>query len=503
MQDTAPPLVSERTAKLLKQSAALDFVLSELKPESSGRLLVPDLIAAQGGALMSLGTPRLCNDPESPRPGVAMPVARIEWNRITIYRQPSARPRDPDLQKKQAENLTRGTFNGYMSPATKRKFKGHVSTWLRSIMLYRRHVKRRWDPGRAYPTMVTLTLPVAQVHTDAEINRACLQPWLQIMKREYGIELYAWRAEAQENGNLHYHVIIDRYVPRRAITQSWNMAIDALEYRARYFEETGSLEPPSTEIHALKEKVQDKKTGEWKTVDPVDYLLDYFTDIPEQEDRSPDEDPENPPPRKLIGYYRNEKGVRCTYTTRPISGRVWGMADALREISPPTCFVNMEMLTALERATDQGDLRRFDQEHASVYFGKIALTLGRWDPGMWAVVQDYYIQIFGWLYPKQLPEEYLRSHPPSDPRGLWVDLSNYGFWYPPTLAERKDEWIAQNAETPGVQIDLRTNPAYLRAIPELRYKADRINRKAERLGIKDLHQRWVFRGPLSGSSSLS
>lgn len=439
---------------------------------------------------MSLGTSRFCNDPPSPRPIASYPVACIEWNRVTMYHEPKYKPRDPLAPSPNDSNLTRGQFNGYMSPATKRKFRRIASTWLRSIMLYRAEVKRKWDPGRAYPTMITLTLPVDQKHSDAEINRACLQPWLQMMRRDYEIDQYVWRAEAQENGNLHYHLIVDKYIPKRAITQSWNQMIDNLDYRSRYFEETGSLEPPSTEVHALKDKVKDPKTGEWRDVDPVDYLVDYLMDAAEVDPNEPAEKQEEGKPKKLIGYYRDKDGKRCTYTTRPITGRVWGMSDGLREIKEPKARASLQLIEALERGRDDGSIRRVDKEYATMYFGKVSVILGRSHPGAWQMIKQYYLQVFGHLYPRQLPPEHVKKYPPMDPHGLWIDLDNFAFHYPPTREEVVDRYNEQNPKDDRLECSWRTGKGYLQATPEWSWKVQRIKRKMERLGISGLYQRW-------------
>lgn len=439
---------------------------------------------------MSLGTSRLCNDPTPPRPWQIFPVACIEWNRVTMYHEPTVKPRDPNLAPPNGQNLTRGIFNGYMSPATKRKFRRIASTWLRSIMLYRAEVKRKWDPGRAYPTMITLTLPVQQVHSDREIYRECLMPWIQMMRRDYAIEQYVWRAEAQENGNLHYHVIVDRYIPKRAITLSWNQMIDNLDYRSRYFAETGSIEPPSTEVHALKEKVQDPDTKQWRDIDPVDYLVDYLMDAAQQEPASDPVDGEEPKPRRIVGHYRDKNGKRCEYFTRPITGRVWGMSDGLREIKEPKARASMQLIHALEAGRNDGTIRRVDQEHATMYFGRVSLVLGRSHPGAWAVIKQYYLQIFGHLYPDQLPPEHVRKFPPMDPRGLWIDLVNFGFHYPETRAELLDRYNEEHPKDDRLECSWRSGRGYLQAVPEWSWKSARIRRKMERLGITDLHQRW-------------
>jgi hypothetical protein len=407
-----------------------------------------------------------------------------------LYHQAKVKPVDQLIGRETDKNLTRGSFNGYMSPATKRKFRRICSTWLRSIMLYRAEIKQRWDPGRAYPTMITLTLPTAQQHSDAEINRACLQPWLQMMRRDHGVEHYAWRAEAQENGNLHYHIILDRYIPKHLITLSWNQCIDVLGYRWRYFEATGSLTPPSTEVHRITEQVKDKKTGELRTVDPVDYLIDYLLDLPVPEELGPTDPNEEPKPKKMIGYYRDKHGVRKMYITRAITGRVWGISDGLREIKEPKARATTDMIMALESATETGQLRRVDLEHATMYFGKVSVTLGRSHPGAWAVIKQYYIHVFAHLYRDQLPAQYIARHPPMDPRGLWIDLSNFAFHYPASHEEQIDAYNEAHPNDERLASQWQGIKGYLTAAPEWEWKRARTARKMHRLGITDLHQRW-------------
>lgn len=439
---------------------AVEFVRPS---DPAPRGVLPTLVPSTPSISMSLGTRRLCNDPTSPRPtddfargitGIdgSVPVACIEWNRVTFYREPIRDARPPQRSLFAEQNLTRGSFNGYMSPATRRKVRKCVSTWIRSIMLYRAHVKRRWDPGRAYPVFVTLTLPADQVHSDAEINRKCLQPFLIRLRRDYGIENYFWRAEAQENGRVHFHLLTDRYIPKRYLQLAWNMSVEALGYLTRYFQSTGSLTPPSTEVHRITDRVRDKKTGAWRTVDPVDYLLDYVMDTPAPEPDDPNAPTESEKPKRLLGRIRHSDGSIETYVTRPITGRVWGMSDTLREIREPRAEATVGLVQALEEAKLAGTVRRVDLEHATMYFGPVGLVISRSSEAAWRLVKGYYLNVFGHLYPDQLPPEFTRAHPLQDPRNLWIDFENIATYHrlrmegpPPVFqtAVELDQWIAQ------------------------------------------------------------
>lgn len=379
--------------------------------------------ASDGGSeSMSLGSRRLCNDLPQHSSNSADFVARIEWNRAVIYVAPgrSKDRRPPPAHTR--DNLTRGIYNGYISPATRRMIKSRVSPWIRSIWLYRKYLKRRWDPGRAYPVAVTLTLPSDQIHDDKTITRRILTPYLQHLKRAHGIEHYFWRAEAQESGRLHYHLIVDRFIKAEDLTTSWNLACNRLGYVDRYYEATGSATPPSTEIHRLRDKVPDPKTGKMRDVDPVDYLLDYLTEAPQIDSSDYYSSCLEGRPTRLIGRYRKPDGSYAEYVTRPVSGRTWGMDDGLRTVRPPTGTPGPRIFRALTKAVDQQRLRRIVCDYATLYFGRVCTTLMDLDKHLGRHVFGWYVQIFRELYPGQLPPHVERSRIWHALDHLWSDL---------------------------------------------------------------------------------
>lgn len=436
------------------------FTLADQQPTVPPAGVIPVLRVPSRDPSISLGSRRLCNDqryrPEpSPQDRVILNeydrpvIACIEWRRVTFYRE--AGPKKPNDQppEDQNANLTRGQFNGYMSPATRRKVRKIVSTWLRSIMLYRAEIKRRYDPGRAYPVFLTVTLPSDQVHSDSEINRRCLQPFIQQLKRQHGIEHYFWRAEAQENGRIHFHILTDRYVSKEDLQISWNKCVNVLGYVDRYYQQGHEDSPPSTEIHRVRTHVKDRQTGKMKEVDPVDYLLEYVMDAAQLEDQGPQDPGSEQGPRRLVGRYRAADGSIRTYYTRPIEGRVWGMADALRAIREPRAEASYRLIKALEDAKESGLLRRVDQEHATMYFGPVSLVIGRAHRGMWQLIKDYYINVFGYLYPAQLPKQYLADHALEDPVDLWIDLEHFATYkrLPEVIEEEQPRWDWSHDQT--------------------------------------------------------
>ena len=96
--------------------------------------------------------------------------------------------------------------------------------------------------------LVTLTLPSAQVHTDKEIHAGIFTEFIRAWKRKAPDLLYVWKAETQENGNLHYHLVTNTYIHHTLLRRMWNFYCEKLGYCSR----SSSSNPNSTDVHAVR-----------------------------------------------------------------------------------------------------------------------------------------------------------------------------------------------------------------------------------------------------------
>ena len=96
---------------------------------------------------------------------------------------------------------------------------------------------------------ITLTLPSKQKHSDNEIKATLLNQFLIELRHKYKLHNYLWRAESQANGNIHFHVVTDIFVPWRTLRTDWNRIQEKLGYISRYQEKTGKDDPNSTDVH--------------------------------------------------------------------------------------------------------------------------------------------------------------------------------------------------------------------------------------------------------------
>lgn len=89
-------------------------------------------------------------------------------------------------------------------------------------------------------SFITLTLPAQQKHTDVQI-KARLNVFLQVLRDKYKLQNYVWKAELQDNENIHFHLLIDKYIPHGAIQYYWNKALRPLGYIDAYQQKMSAL----------------------------------------------------------------------------------------------------------------------------------------------------------------------------------------------------------------------------------------------------------------------
>lgn len=95
------------------------------------------------------------------------------------------------------------------SPSTKKKFKFKVS-------------------------FITLTLASEQVHSDNEIKKELLNQFLIEARKKWSVDKYVWRAEKQNNGNIHFHIVVDKFIQYDRLRKVWNRIQNKLGYVDRY-----------------------------------------------------------------------------------------------------------------------------------------------------------------------------------------------------------------------------------------------------------------------------
>jgi len=79
---------------------------------------------------------------------------------------------------------------------------------------------------------ITLTLPSKQNHTDAEIHKNIFIPFIRRIKSRIQGFAYVYRAETQENGNIHYHLASNQFIHYSDLSAFWDYYCMRFGYRA-------------------------------------------------------------------------------------------------------------------------------------------------------------------------------------------------------------------------------------------------------------------------------
>lgn len=343
---------------------------------------------------------------------VLIPNITIHPDKICLYKVPHWHPSAPP-KRSQEEIKAYNQWKAASIIGSERSAKGRVSDIARRKMskaitylvtMSRQKQSHSRFSGRYLQfrlAFITLTLPSPQVHDDNQIKSECLNQFIIEVKRFYKVKHYVWRAEKQKNGNIHFHILVDKFIPWQEIRDRWNRIINKLGYVDSYREsqkdwhkdgfrhrpellKTWSYEkqykaytrgakshwnsPNSTDVHAIK-KINNVKAYVQK------YAVKDETSIPNLE--------------KKINQLQNElsKNIRVTAKKKTIRtlrklqlklkraekkelvlGRIWGCDRELSNVEGFRGDIDSEMENELKQAVDQSDSYHHHDKYFDIFY---------------------------------------------------------------------------------------------------------------------------------------
>jgi hypothetical protein len=132
------------------------------------------------------------------------------------------------------ENLKKNAHNGVLSKMAVKKIRRAIDyTVYLSKPMTRKidHRNKRYDFTLNF---ITCTLSSTQIHSDLEIKKHIFQPLLNYFRQHYHVKNYVWVIEKQKNGNTHFHIVTDRWIPHNELRNKWNEYQQSLGYVTRY-----------------------------------------------------------------------------------------------------------------------------------------------------------------------------------------------------------------------------------------------------------------------------
>lgn len=244
-------------------------------------------------------------------------------------------------------------------------------------------------------SFITLTLPSVQIHDDQEIINKCLNQIIIEIKKYYKVRNYIWRAEKQKNGNIHFHLLIDKFIYYQELRDRWNRIVNKLGYVDRYREEQKTWHsngfrprpelfptwpkakqlqaylkgsklhwnsPNSTDIHSVRKILNLKK-----------YISKYMT--------------------KTEGRFT----IKGTTIEIPIyqTGRIWGCNHSLSKITGARTEIDSQLEQELQALIDSENVHKFSDDYFTIiYFDYRELELNQLD-NLFHLFAKYMFNTFG------------------------------------------------------------------------------------------------------------
>lgn len=211
--------------------------------------------------------------------------------------------------------------------------------------------------GQYLLNFITVTLSSDQIHTDNEINRLMLQPFLIELRKKWKVTNYIWRAEKQKNGNMHYHIVTDRFIWWNDLRNYWNYYQQKYGYVARYrlnqvawHREGFKFRPGQTRCKTYSEQLKAYQEGvrhDWNSPNSTDvHALQTITSV-----------------RSYIRKY-----ITKSDDEQAIQGHLWGCSDGLKNLKGARTFAEGSIADELDTLCGSTQTKTYKAKYYSVIY---------------------------------------------------------------------------------------------------------------------------------------
>lgn len=333
-------------------------------------------------------------------------------------------------------NLKNNIPSGFCNRKIKAQIQKCSVNWLEAIRLKSLQSGKK---ANNYVTFVTLTLCCKQLHDDKYLNRHMLGFFIQKIQKKHGVTNYLWRAEKQKNGNIHYHIIIDRYIRWENIRMYWNailryhgyiqeyqknMALfhkDGIRYRHdlaakgvwsyekqrkayQYGVDTNWSDPNSTDIHKI-ENVEDLASYVAK------YVSKQVEEVKQMEKAETDYN------RGVIDYEKYSGEIaRCkdAIEKSKVNSRIWGSSDKVKQNTDCKIVEHSDFDKLIRNIERDKETMKVVTEHCMIYYCKNAIKHIQ-QLSLFKDYQQHYSNLYTNLYSKNFHDLFSQEIPPPLP----------------------------------------------------------------------------------------
>lgn len=365
-------------------------------------------------------------------------ILRTAYEEIPLQKSKSA------AQEANEANLRFNAPAGHINRKIRMRMSRIIYNWIESVKVAayagRNTLNRQF-------TFVTLTLPAEQMHSDKDLNKLALNPFIIKLTRKHGLINYLWRAERQENGNLHYHIIADTYIHHAALRAAWNGILDGLGYIDKYrqnqklFHSTGFRlhhdklpkwsadkqlkayhkgvsedwsNPNSTDIHSLK-----------NVKDAAKYISKYCTKSDLTDELQKLQECQVQGMLSEQQYNELSAPILAKIEASKINSRVWGCSDAIKKLNDPKILECAEMYQLVSDIETDSMTKVIVKDDVRIYYCKNLQNHLRKIPLLYNHCRKHYLKQYQLIYnlriekPPQIDISFFQHPEPEPALTVW------------------------------------------------------------------------------------
>ena len=310
---------------------------------------------------------------------ILIPTIKVHPHQINFYNQVEWNPRKPYREDRHGDSLKEFRRHAHLLDST-RSPEGKVSK------LAKRKITKAIDylllfasdktvtsikTGRKFSfkiAFITLTLPSKQIHSDNEIKRTCLNSFIIELQKYEKVKNFIWRAELQRNGNIHFHIILDKFIPWNVIRNRWNRIVNKLGYVDRYRDSMREFYKDGFKVR--KELTHKWSEGKQRAAYKKNVLTDYHS--PNSTDVHSIKNVHN-----LTHYFvkyltKNETNKTSQETeekeNKKQTGRVWGSSRNLQNIKGASIVLDSELEAELTDIINKTHCKAYHGDYFSIFY---------------------------------------------------------------------------------------------------------------------------------------
>lgn len=349
-----------------------------------------------------------------------VPYIRLSQGKLLFYELIEPSPRSGNVNQKSKKNLSDNKTSGVLSKSAMKRLSNNIDLWTTSLEVKR--LKHNYPKSfyNSKITFVTLTLSAPQFHSDLDIKRLMLNPFLTTLKKTKSIQVFIWVAEKQMNKNIHFHILVDRFIDWHYILKIWNNQQKKLGYIDAYRQ--NQIEKHKNGMYIDREKLdkwhfckqikayQKGKTENWSNPNSTDihkidkvknirgYMTKYLTKGFEDKVKkfsAPLIKPDYCHLRKRFIIAQKRKELK---EHLKVEGRLYGRSDLFQLVD----FFYLNDLSynqpVLNKIINANLYNYFSNDYCAILSDVDFSSIKKNHPVFYSPIEDHYLKIFNSLY---------------------------------------------------------------------------------------------------------